>query len=107
MLSEADEIIKPLFEENGFADSVKNRSTISKWMDQRGLGYSPANLTQAIEACETALEPSQAAIEHMSGDEYKERIVDPMFRESRAKQPKPEPIHIPLGVRTTRFLHEQ
>jgi hypothetical protein len=76
-------------------------------MDQRGLGYSPANLTQAIEANEPALEPSEAAIEQMPSGEYKTRIVDPLLREWQAKQPKPEPSRIPLGVRPTRYLHER
>ena len=102
VLSEADTIIKELFEENGFADSAKNRSTIGKWMDNKGLGYSPANLKQAIEACEPDLELSQAAIESMSSDEYKARIVDPQVREWQAKQPKPESSRIPLGMRPTR-----
>jgi hypothetical protein len=104
---ETDAIIKSIFEESGFSDSAKNRSAISTWMNTRGLGYSEANLAQAIEACESELEPSEQAIQDMSGEEYKERIVDPTFREWQAKQPKPEPGNTPLGVRWTRYLHEQ
>ena len=104
---ETDAIIKSIFEESGFSDSAKNRSTIGKWMDDRGLGYSEANLTQAIEACESELEPSEQAIQDMSSKEYKERIVDPTFREWQGKQPTPEPGNTPLGVRWTRYLHEQ
>jgi len=107
VLSETDAILKSLFESAGFADSLKNRATIGKWMDARGLLYSRGNLTQAIDACEAGLEPSEAAIESMSGDEYKARIVDPRFREWQAKQPKPEPSRFPLGVRPTRYLHER
>jgi hypothetical protein len=76
-------------------------------MDDRGLGYSEANLTQAVEACESGLEPSEQAIQDMSSKEYKEKIVDPTFRDLQAKQPKPEPSRTPLGIRWTRYLHEQ
>ena len=106
VLTEVDAILKTLFENNGFADSIRNRATVGKWMDERGLMYSGENLTRAIEACEAGLEPSEAAIESMSGDEYKKRIVDPKFHEWQAKQTKPEPSCIPLGVRPTRYFHE-
>jgi hypothetical protein len=107
VLSEADTILKELFEENGFAYSAKNKATIGGWMDARGLGYSAANLTQAIDACESGLEPSEQAIADMSSEEYKQQIVDPTFREWQAKQAQPEPSRTPLGVRWTRYLHEK
>jgi hypothetical protein len=76
-------------------------------MDERGLAYSEENLTQGIYACEADLEPSPETIENMSSKEFKEKIVDPTFRDLQAKQPKPEPGNTPLGVRWTRYLHEQ
>jgi hypothetical protein len=106
VIDEDQALLTKLFEENGFAFSAKNVGAISKWMDERGLGYSPANLTQALETNEGKLEPSEAEIEHMPASEYKERIVNPELREWQAKQPKPEPS-VPFGVRRTRFLHEQ
>src|ERR1700733_2527500 len=38
--SEADLILRPLFGEEGFADSTKNRAIIGGYMNKRSLGYS-------------------------------------------------------------------
>lgn len=105
-LPDYEATVRPLFEDAGFAYSAKNIAVLKQWMDTAGLAYSEENIAQAFDVCGADFDPSEAAIESMSGDEYKERIVDPKFREWQAQQPKPEQSRIPLGVRTTRYLHE-
>jgi len=107
VLSEDAEILKALFEQQGFAFSAKNSRTVQLWMNSRGLGYSPSNIEQAILVNESALDQSEAEMAQMGSREYRERVVNPELRELQAKQPKPEPSRVPFGIRTTRYIHER
>lgn len=104
--SDADLILRPLFGDEGFADSTKNRAIIGGWMNKRGLGYSLSNLSLAIEACSEHLEPSPQALERMSADEYRKSIIEPEFAKKQAAQPKRESRQ-PWGVKYTEWLHNQ
>jgi hypothetical protein len=107
--SEADLILRPLFAEEGSADSTKNRAIIGGWLNKRSLGYSLSNLSLAIEACSEHLEPSAQALEEMSGDEYRKSIVEPEFARklaAQAKQPRHERGN-PPGFSYVSWLHGQ
>jgi hypothetical protein len=105
-ISETDAIFRKLFGESGYADSVKNRALLGKWMNRRNLGCSLLNLQLGIEECSEHLEPSEQALEQMSADEYRKSVVEPEFARKKAA-PKPRERNFPAGTRYTSFLHNQ
>ena len=93
VLNEADKILKPLFLEKGFEDSPRNRAIISGWLGKRDLHSTTANLRNAIAACSDHLDLNEQAIELLSAEEYKKKVVDPAFKKqqtAKAKEPKQE-----------------
>lgn len=88
VISEADAILKPLFEDAEFSDNTKNRAILAQWLNKRELNYTLGNLKVAISECAEHLEPSQQAIERMSADQFKKTIIDPEVRKQQAEKAK-------------------
>jgi hypothetical protein len=105
-LSEADTILRQLFEDQGWADSNENKAVVGRWMNKRGLDDSPANLSTAILACESSLAPSEKALDDMPSDEYRKAVVEPEFRKRQATQPRRESGQ-PWGVKYTEWIHNR
>lgn len=103
-MSLEQQLLKQLFEDEGFAFSGRNTAVIAKWIDERHLACSEPNILSALDACEQHLEPSERALEQMSGDEYRKAVVEPEFRKRQALQPTRE-SRVPLGVSFTQWLH--
>ena len=109
VVSEADEILRPLFGTEGLADSTKNRAIIYGWMQKRELQYSLGNLKLALSECAEHLEPSAKAIDQMSADYYKRTIVDPEFKKQQAGKAKQQSAGRgnPPGTDYVNWLHSK
>jgi hypothetical protein len=109
VVSEADEILRPLFLSEGFADSSKNRAIVAGWMNKRELGYSLGNLKLALSECAEHLEPSAEAIDRMSAGTYKEKILDPLINKQKAEQAQQRTRERgnPPGFSYVSWLHNQ
>jgi hypothetical protein len=109
VLDEADKTLKPLFLEKGFEDSARNRAVIWGWLNKRSLQTTIPNLRAGITACADHLDLSPAAIELLSADEYRKRVIDPEEKKRRAKEaqkPKRERGN-PAGFSYVSWLHGQ
>jgi hypothetical protein len=109
VVSEADEILRPLFGNEGFADSTKNRAIIYGWMQKRELQYSLGNLKLALSECAEHLEPSAETIDKMSADTFRKKIVDPLVKKQKAEQAKRLTTERgnPPGFSYVSWLHNQ
>ena len=108
--SDTDLMLKELFQSHGLADSAFNKAKVAKFMDEHGLDYSLENLTSVIQQLRDhppGLEVSDAVVENLDSETYKNVVVIPEWKEQQAKQPKPEPSRVPIGVRYTSWLHNQ
>jgi len=108
-LSEVDVTLRELFSEAGYADSNVNKATVHRWMQAKQLGYSLSNLRLGIEENSDQLDLSAAALDRMSADDYKNRIVLPDFKKQQAAKAK-QPTHErgnPPGFSYVSWLHNQ
>jgi len=97
--------LKQTFEEEGFAFSPANAAAVNKWMEERNLGFTSANIRLALADCEDNLELSEKVLSEMPADEYRQ-IVEADFRKRHAEQ-KPRQPNWPVGFRYTSWLHNQ
>ena len=90
VLSEDAAFLTETFEDSGVAYSPDNVSTVRRWLDERNLGYTAANLRLAINANEETLYPSEKVLASMSGDEYAEFLRKDYLRKNDGKLPPNE-----------------
>jgi hypothetical protein len=102
--SEHSQFLKETFESEGFAFSPANAKIINDWIEQRGLGFTSANLRLALADCEDKLELSEKVLNEMPADEYRKTVIEREFNQRQKEQPKREQRQ-PWGVKYTEWLH--
>jgi hypothetical protein len=109
-LDPATEILLPLFVELGYSDSVRNRAIVGSWLNSKKLEYTLSNLQLAVEETKEHLDLSEVAIDRLSSQEFKKRILDPAIKKDRAekeKQPKRQREGPPPGFDYVSWVNGQ